>query len=508
MANGFRVIFAETNLFTSNSILYSSIEEFLILNYRYCRGGAWEKLGSFCERILNKYVGAQLLRTNAAPSEDVINSPGAWIQITAVNPEIDVTKWGKSDILGPQHYWENSAPAAPKSTSLSLTSSLAVPTNPDPLIQSAPPPPLDATPPSNEQQTVATFYFIEPLLDPFPESLHKRATRLLEKLAPPIKAYYTSNETNLFTFTRPFKRAPARHTVDSSDPSKEIQELWTEKTLLVTREPFPCLSHRSLVVTCQSIEISPIQNAVIAVLAKNKQLRSLEDMYRLDAHNTVDSTMSNFPVPETPVSSSHASAFFTSGSVASASTTTSSSFMPVPVSATADGSSSGITPLRIAPRTAVSATTSLHRIPTLSLNANPGPSNPNTSANSNTNTNTNSNTHLRNPPKPHNGGPNHSAPRPAINPFTMALQGAVDAPVNGGVPMYRHAFLEPWYRETYPSDVAYVEMLEAGIEEQVWSVSFDSCFEYKGAWFKRFFGYRFRLFIGVWSCMPCLFLNQ
>ncbi|GJN92547.1 hypothetical protein Rhopal_005577-T1 [Rhodotorula paludigena] len=54
------------------------------------------------------------------------------------------------------------------------------------------------------------------------------------------------------------------------------------------------------------------------------------------------------------------------------------------------------------------------------------------------------------------------------NPLSMALNGAVDAPLNQGIPMYRRAFLQPEFIATLPpSQVAVVRQLETSIDELV-----------------------------------------
>jgi hypothetical protein len=54
-----------------------------------------------------------------------------------------------------------------------------------------------------------------------------------------------------------------------------------------------------------------------------------------------------------------------------------------------------------------------------------------------------------------------------INPFSMALNGAVDAPVNGGVPMYKTAFLSEDFAKQHPDMLNWVERLRATIDSQV-----------------------------------------
>ncbi|KAH8549128.1 hypothetical protein BGW37DRAFT_121469 [Umbelopsis sp. PMI_123] len=54
-----------------------------------------------------------------------------------------------------------------------------------------------------------------------------------------------------------------------------------------------------------------------------------------------------------------------------------------------------------------------------------------------------------------------------INPFSMALNGAVDAPVNGGVPMYKMAFLSGSFAKQNPDMLDWVERLRDTIDNQV-----------------------------------------
>ncbi|CEP18425.1 hypothetical protein [Parasitella parasitica] len=54
-----------------------------------------------------------------------------------------------------------------------------------------------------------------------------------------------------------------------------------------------------------------------------------------------------------------------------------------------------------------------------------------------------------------------------INPFSMSLNGAVDAPVNGGVPLYKKAFLSKDYWEKNPDMRQWVYRLQNAIHDQV-----------------------------------------
>lgn len=54
-----------------------------------------------------------------------------------------------------------------------------------------------------------------------------------------------------------------------------------------------------------------------------------------------------------------------------------------------------------------------------------------------------------------------------INPFSMSLNGAVDAPVNGGVPLYKKAFLSKEYWDKNPDMRQWIYRLQNAIQEQV-----------------------------------------
>jgi hypothetical protein len=54
-----------------------------------------------------------------------------------------------------------------------------------------------------------------------------------------------------------------------------------------------------------------------------------------------------------------------------------------------------------------------------------------------------------------------------INPFSMSLNGAVDAPVNGGVPLYKKAFLSKLYWDKNPDMHPWIHRLQEAIHNQV-----------------------------------------
>ncbi|KAG9050696.1 hypothetical protein FS837_003034 [Tulasnella sp. UAMH 9824] len=55
------------------------------------RGYEWEKLGAFCERMLNKHPEARLLKNAGEPSEEIRSSQFQYIQCMSVTPEPDRT---------------------------------------------------------------------------------------------------------------------------------------------------------------------------------------------------------------------------------------------------------------------------------------------------------------------------------------------------------------------------------------------------------------------------------
>ncbi|CAG8435565.1 3695_t:CDS:2 [Ambispora gerdemannii] len=169
-----------------------------------------------------------------------------------------------------------------------------------------------------------------------------------------VRGYYEHNAVNTFSFSRPVNKNP-----DGVKSNNEFLDLWTEKTILVSEETFPTVLRRSEVVNVELIEVSPIENALAAMKAKNRELLALEAKY--GAH-----------------------------------------------------------------------------LKTINLS---------------TPTSTKINT----------------------NPLSMSLNGAVDAPVNGGVPMYKKAFFDTDFLTANPDKELLVQKLKGAIDEQVEII--DRCLE-------------------------------
>lgn len=67
--------------------VHTSSFAFLIHPVTQYRGYEWEKYGTFCERMLSKHPGSQLLKTPGEPPVDIRFGADQYIQVTAVSPE-------------------------------------------------------------------------------------------------------------------------------------------------------------------------------------------------------------------------------------------------------------------------------------------------------------------------------------------------------------------------------------------------------------------------------------
>ncbi|KAJ3393933.1 hypothetical protein HDU92_007413 [Lobulomyces angularis] len=219
--------------------------------------GEWERLVSFIEHILTDYPEATLVRNNGAVGPEITNSKGLYLQITSLKPEMDVrNRLTANGFAGFPLKWEETT----------VISEL-------------------------ENHTPIALYLLEPDLDPDPDGLGTKVNSVVEKIPESVRSYYAANEVNIFTYSRPFRK-PVSENLNASedeqekqkqqkdDPAKEFLELWTEKIVVITTDTFPGLSCRSEVKKTIIFEISPIENAILAVKAKTRQLILLEKKYR------------------------------------------------------------------------------------------------------------------------------------------------------------------------------------------------------------------------------------
>jgi len=210
------------------------------------RGIEWEKIGPFCERIVNKYPNSQLLRSNQPPDRDIKFGDILYIQITAIQPEPSWEHWIAND---------------------DLTSSIGSLANTD-MDYNAKAHNLTTTLMNEEEINIT----IDPTSDDIIESAEYS---VLDNYPDYIRKYYEANEVRTFSFNRPFKKQKDKKT----NSENEFMDLWTEKTILITENKFPSLLRRSEVIYLKIIELSPIENAVLTLIAKNRELNMAKERY-------------------------------------------------------------------------------------------------------------------------------------------------------------------------------------------------------------------------------------
>ncbi len=64
------------------------------------------------------------------------------------------------------------------------------------------------------------------------------------------------------------------------------EETWVEKTYYTTEESFPAVLRRSEVVAVEVVELSPVENALLDVEQKNKELNALNMKYSMLSKTT------------------------------------------------------------------------------------------------------------------------------------------------------------------------------------------------------------------------------
>lgn len=265
------------------------------------RGNPGQQIGDFCEKMKAMYYRSNILTSMAQVDDSVATGSEMYIQICAMTAAPDFRNWSRNGTDFGLFGFSNSNRKS----------------DPDEVTKESCP-----------------LWLYEPNLF-FEDKEAKETLDFVDSIPEQVSAFYMNNEISTFTSTRPFRK-PAASLVDH--PAKEFLELYTEKVIVQTEESFPCQSRRSSIKQIIRFEIAPIENAIIAVRSKTKQLLNLMRKHE----------------PPSDVKRDSISRLRES-----------------------------IGPMSPAP---------------------------------------------------------HVAPM-NLSPFTMALKGAIDAPVNGGIPMYRSAFL-------------------------------------------------------------------
>ncbi|OZJ06955.1 hypothetical protein BZG36_00047 [Bifiguratus adelaidae] len=113
-------------------------------------------------------------------------------------------------------------------------------------------------------------------------------------VAESILEYYEYNNVNTFTFSRPMLRDTEDDQEHPSDnpAADEFLRLWVVKTVIYIEDTFPTVLRRSPVINTVAVELSPIQNAIIAIDNKTKELKRMEAKYRTILRTTLANNFS------------------------------------------------------------------------------------------------------------------------------------------------------------------------------------------------------------------------
>ncbi|KAJ8324559.1 Deoxycytidine kinase 1 [Batrachochytrium dendrobatidis] len=370
------------------------------------RGEQWEKLSAFCERIQTEYPDSKIISKNGPVDDDIKDSDGRYLQITAVSPVADIREWATASDRSYGGVFSQECSGMFGTIGWDLEARSVASMLAEEKVE------YDPTTAGDTAGGLPLWLFEQELFGDDPEA---KETLLRQSCIPPqLRSYYEHNEVSIFAFSRPIRRK------DGSDPenhpAQEFLELWTEKTILLSEDTFPSMNYRSRVCQVMTFEISPVENAIATVRSKTKQLLGFEKQFRSDSELILsDSARRSTAKAMARVSSNSIVSNLSRGSHTSS--------LATPWTTTGfNGSVNGAIPEG-----------------QISEGGPPASSSANASASS-----------LNN-----------------VNPFTMALNGAVDAPVNGGIPMYKAAFLtQPFLGASYNSS-KHREILNAAILEHV-----------------------------------------
>ncbi len=206
---------------------------------RVYKGGEWEKISAFCERLLLKFPGANLLR-----GASDANLTGRWLAVSSVEPITD---------------WVN-------------------------LLEHM----------QNDQDSFSVAHDSV-------EEFHKAWAQAQQGLAwqtphlpPHMIQHYKNNQVRHFFSSVPINKKPSK--------GNEFLDLWTQRTLMTIDCPLPNVLTSSTIIETSVVELSPIENALEAVQGKTSELRELMDKFsKPDAGNINPLTMSLNGAVDAPV---------------------------------------------------------------------------------------------------------------------------------------------------------------------------------------------------------------
>jgi len=118
---------------------------------------------------------------------------------------------------------------------------------------------------NDTEDTYIMICKVEPVPDA--EKLRIRFKGRADKIPPELRAFADYNEVSTFMYKRQFRKG--------AKTANEFETLWVINFTLVTEEAMPAVLGRGLVKDCRRTEISPIENAIIAMSDKNMDLMKL-----------------------------------------------------------------------------------------------------------------------------------------------------------------------------------------------------------------------------------------
>lgn len=183
-----------------------------IRNQRFVfRGLEFEKLGAFCERLLNKHPNAKIINSDKME------------EMSKKSPSMQVLQVIKLDV----------ARSKEKTKTVEQASTL-----------------------HQKRKSLVICNEATPMLcDRVPEN---------------IASFYENKDISMFSFSKPIMMKST-----NKSPVEEFLNLWVEKTFVECEQSFPSLLRLSKVIRMTKQLISPIENAIKSVNEKSKELLSL-----------------------------------------------------------------------------------------------------------------------------------------------------------------------------------------------------------------------------------------
>eukprot|EP01114_Cavostelium_apophysatum_P014920 TRINITY_DN3977_c0_g1_i2.p1 TRINITY_DN3977_c0_g1~~TRINITY_DN3977_c0_g1_i2.p1 ORF type:complete len:1173 (+),score=379.10 TRINITY_DN3977_c0_g1_i2:1536-5054(+) len=93
-----------------------------------------------------------------------------------------------------------------------------------------------------------------------------------------VQKFNSENNVNVFCYQRPFRKAKT---------GPEFRDLWLMNTYYVTKNTFPSIHRASPIIEKSESEVHPIDNAIHAVQAKNKEILEIITKYELGSRENI-----------------------------------------------------------------------------------------------------------------------------------------------------------------------------------------------------------------------------